>query len=205
MIITFDGRPGAGKTTQVRKIAKMLDLPVVTMWWFRNVFVQCYNLAVGIPRETDLSLILQDLTIFRGMQLGPQGWGDKFVLDENLFSTLWFFHGSDEIEEILDLFLKSLQLDRGNAPVASFYLHVSISERETRRIYRSQERSHGKYTVENVSLSNSSNTIDFKQLQFWEWVASKVPYFHVIDGAQAEEKVTGDIVEILKGKGIQCG
>ena len=203
MIITFDGHSGAGKTTQANKIAALLNLKYVVLTPLRKIISEFYVEAVErFPWDLSFDNVLRNLSTFRGMQQGRRGWNKGFVLDDDFFKVLVEFHGSQEKVEILNLFRKALVIDNGREPDASFYLHVDSAERETRRIYRDQKDSPNIYHIDEIKISNTSTPQEHEHFKFWEWLASEVPYLHIIDGTQDEETVTSDIVTILGEKGI---
>ena len=198
MIITFDGHSGAGKTTQASKIASLLNLKRVVLTSLIRITSEFYVGAVErFPWELSFDNVLRNLSIFRGMQQGQRGWNKGFVLDDDFFKVLVEFRRSKEKAEILNLFRKALVIENGREPDASFYLHVDSAERQTRRIYRDQKDSPNIYHVDEIKISNTAAPQEHEHFNFWEWLASEVPYLHIIDGTQDEETVTSDIVTIL--------
>ena len=197
-MITFDGHSGAGKTTQAGKIAKLLGSQTCSLFPMQTIANLFYHAAVG-ARPSSFSCMLRDVEIIRAMQHGPRGWGQQgehFVIANGFFYSLSPFRYSDELDLMLDLFRKALYLDGGKEPAASFFLNVSHAECASRLIYRNNDG------VEELKISGKQNIRDEEQIKFWEYLASKLPYLHIINGAQEKEVVTHDIVEILYQEGI---
>ena len=196
-MITFDGISGAGKSTQSNKLGKLLNIPVCTMVPIQNITNEYYRMVVGThPRG--FSYILRDLSIIRTMQLKPHGWKRNIVVD-NFFRSLADFRESKDIEAAIDVFRKSLYIAGGIEPVASFYLdvpRVKCSERLIRRNNPSL------IDFSKAKNPDAERDWDISFQAFWQNLASKLPYLHIIDGTQAEEVVTAEILDILLGESI---
>ena len=199
-MITFDGHSGAGKTTQGYKIAQILGVQTCTLSPMQTITEHYYKAAVGV-NPSGFSRILRDAGIIRAMQRGPRGWGQEgkpFVIANGFFRNLLPFRNSDKLDLILDLFRKALYLEGGKEPDASFFLNVSYAECASRVIYRNIDG------VDELKISGKGIEGD-ESIKFWEYLASKLPYLHIINGAQEKEAVTRDIVGILRQEGIIKG
>ena len=200
MIITIDGLSGAGKTTQAHNLSQLLGIPHVSTdspsLIMREV---CWAYTHNHGDHHFVSL-LRNLLLFRFMQEGDRGWGQDFICADNFFRMLTRFYRKPERDEYLSFFRRCLTMDAGQEPVASFYLHVLASERELRRIYREQQK-YNTFKFEDLKISTAHNSDDADFREFFQWLQERVPYIHIIDGAQPEEKVTADMMKILKDKG----
>ena len=205
-MITIDGISGAGKSTQSNKLGKLLNIPVCTMVPIQNITNEYYQMVVGTnPRG--FSYILRDLSIIRAMQLKPHGrtkqlkphgWHRNIVVD-NFFRSLADFHKSDEVETAIDIFRKSLCIDGGMEPAASFYLDVPRVVSVERLIRRNNPPW---FKIGEVKSPDAEKGWDIAFQAFWQHLASKLPYLHIIDGTQAEEVVTAEILDILLSEKI---
>ena len=130
-----------------------------------------------------------------------QEWGN-FILVDHFFRTLiqTWQRREDRIDEVLDLFQSILTCFGGEEPIASFYLHMDGELRERRRFYR-EANDCKTYQLNRVELS-VTNSEDRVFLNLCEYLRSKIPYLHIIDGNQAEEGVSSDIWGILKEIGV---
>ena len=199
-MITFDGYSGAGKTTQGYKIAELLGVQSCTLSPMQTITDHYYKAAVG-AKPSGFSRILRDVGIIRAMQQGTRCWGQgggHFVIANGFFCNLLPFRNSDRLDLILDLFRKALYLEGGKEPDASFFLNVSYAECASRVIYRNIDG------VEEVKIAGKGSEGD-ESIKFWEYLASQLPYLHIINGAQEKEAVTRDIVGILRQEGIIKG
>ena len=93
-----------------------------------------------------------------------------------------------EIDRLLTIFQESLP-----RPIASIYLYSSTQERYLRSFARDGENL---YRIENVEISTEMNTEEDESLAFFRWLSSKIPYLYIIDGNQAVEPITDEIVNI---------
>ena len=206
MIVTFDGRPGSGKTTCSEKVAKLLDLPVVSNFYHRQVLFNFFQISAGdIKRKSDFWEILLELLIFHRMRVGSNRYPDDFVLDDGLFSVLFHYREHKDFDNILDFFLQSFRLSSVPPPDFSFHLYVKSEWCEERRIYRSMNQ--GKFTVKNLDLgaTDTLSDLDDEWIEFWQNMERRIPNFYAVDGMQPEERVMADIVSILEKGGISTG
>ena len=206
MIITFDGRSGSGKTTCSRKVAKLLDLPVVSNFPVRQVLFNFFRISAGdIKRKSDFWETLLELLIFHRMRVGSNRQPDDFVLDDGLFSVLFQYREHKDFDNLLNFFLQSFSLSSVPPPDFSFYLYVKSEWCGERKIYRSQNR--GKFTVKNLDLGVTDTLFDLddERIEFWKGMEGRVPNFYAVDGMQPEESVMADIVSILERAGISIG
>ena len=196
MFLTIDGLSGAGKTVQASKIAKRFELKHVSIDMFIDLLRNIEFLATEAHHDNTFTAVLRNLMFIRLMR---GQWGNDFVLADNFFRTIGsFWRNRAEMERVLDFFREGLLIERGKEPDASFYLHVDARHRELRRLYR-DEKQLNTYKLENVSITTEHNSDDLRSLEFNQWLAERLPYFHIIDGSQPEEKVTADIIGIVEG------
>ena len=203
MIITFDGLPGSGKTTYSEKVAKMLDLPVVSNFIPRRVLFDFFEISAGgIKRKLDFWEILLELLIFHRMRVGSNSYPDDFVLDDGLFSVLFHYREHKDFDNILDFFLQSFRLSSVPPPDFSFYLYVKSEWREERKIYRTLKKD--KFVVKKLDLgaTDTLSDLDDEWVEFWQNMERRIPNFYTVDGMQPEESVMADIVSILEKGGI---
>ena len=66
----------------------------------------------------------------------------------------------------------------------------------------SEFRTFPEFALANFEISNTAAPQEHEHFNFWEWLASEVPYLHIIDGTQDEETVTSDVVTILGERGF---
>ena len=206
MIITFDGRPGSGKTTCSEKVAKLLDLPVVSNFLPRRILHDFLEISAGdIKPGSDFWEILLELLIFHRMRVGSNRHPDNFVLDDGLFYVLFHYREHKDFDNILDFFLQSFSLSSVPPPDFSFYLYARSEWREERKIYRLLNR--GKISFKNFKLevADTLSDLDNEWVEFWQNMERRIPNFYAIDGMQPEEKVMADIVAILEKGGVVNG
>ena len=183
MIITIDGRSGAGKTTQSEIIGKHLNLPVCNFSLATRVITDVHNVYIA-QNKSGINPFLPALFEY---QTTSQRY-KRTVIEECLFYPFFYYDtivGFNDWE-LVDWYFETIGVQGGIYPTASFYLHVDESFAISSRINR-------KF---NISTNNlKPNTI---QLDFWENLAERVPFLHIINGMQSKENVTADILNILK-------
>ena len=206
MIITFDGRAGTGKTTYSRKVAELLDLPIVSNFFARQVLLNFFRVSAGsIKPGLDFSDALLELLIFHRTRIGSKKHPTDFVLDDGLFSVLFSYHKHDDFDNILDFFLQSFRLSSVPPPNFSFYLYVKSESLTKRKIYRSLNTD--KFVVKNVDLgaTDTLSDLDDEWIEFWRSMEKRIPNFYAVDATQSEERVMEDIVSILEDGGVFNG
>ena len=194
LLITFDGLSGSGKTTQARKLAKLLDLRVYNPFADQNFM---HHFFYTMTRSYEISnLVLGNIALFNIKTQQFLRENRKGYIVEERFFTLLAELDSNELPMALDIFRKGLKLGGLYEPSASFYIHVppSIS---TIRVFNRVRKRHGLETVKFEDIQEQSEIGDA-----WKWLESNLPYFHIINGLQDEDSVTQDIMTILQKEGI---
>ena len=206
MIITFDGRAGSGKTTCSEKVAKLLDLPVVSNFYHRQVLFNFFQATAGAVKPgLDFWEVLLELLIFHRMRVGSNRYPDDFVLDDGLFSVLFHYREHKDFDNILDFFLQSFRLSSVPPPDFSFYLYVKSELREERKIYRYLNRNEVTVKNFNLEVADTLSDLDDEWIEFWQNMERRIPNFYAVNGMQPEESVMADIVAILEKGGFVNG
>ncbi len=138
--------------------------------------------------------VIQTLEIIKTAQRNPHQWErDGYVIADWFWNTIVLF-GTDA--SVLAAFRTLLQAYDGYEPIASFYLTVPTPERRRRLLTRNP-----KFPRRMQRTSEEDNSTDAQRLRVAEWLQSKVPYFHIIDGTLSEDIVQNKVMSILK---INC-
>ena len=196
-MITFDGNSGAGKSTQCHKIAGLLGVPVFSNQPLKEMS-DSYFEAIYEGYQGPIGPILLKAGMIRSMQSTSDDIYKNFILDDHCFGCLHSVYESDNFDAVIDLFVKALTIDDGKEPLASFYLDVPEDISSIRAANR--RRRYHKLSLLEVPKSTRSDrgTEDIEYLRFWEYLSSKLPYLHIIDGTQDEDTVTDEMMSILR-------
>lgn len=197
-LITFDGFAGAGKTTQMRRIGKLLTpstIPEQDSYseLCRHTERFCYEIKRQFvaPNRLDSIFVLDRLSSIKAAQSDEKQWRkDGFVIVDWFWN--WIIHFGDREKErdaILSAFRTFLLADGGFEPISSFYLQIPRSESMRQRFIRDGgdpnlpfcARDGDKHRDKIVEQSTS-------------WLSMVLPYFHVIDGRFPEEQITDTIM-----------
>ena len=176
MIITMDGLSGAGKSYQAEILSKRLGYEVVNF----------YEKKVAHNIEL-LSLSNPCYHLIWLEELSRQG----LILDDPPFFSSSLFALFEENElALIDAFLELLNASKLK-PTVSFCLKIDLAHAGARR------------TKRDLGITMLPDQLDGKReksdewFRFYDYLDSRLDYFHIIDGAQTPEKVTADILEKL--------
>ena len=174
MIITIDGSRGAGKTTQGEILSTKLNLDYYdelcrNTWILPHQILDVTPLRHSIRRQT---------RIFAGLHtyhsLPNTGTIITWFWTDIVYTNLFY-------EENLDFIRRCLTFCNMPEPTASFYLDVPDEIRQQRLIVREKR--------------DISVTPDPSLLEKFQFLESRLPYFHIIDGTMPAEAVTNAMLE----------
>ena len=176
MIITMDGLSGAGKSYQAEILSKHLDIEVI------NFYEKKIEYGVNLSSVSNLCYHLIWLE-----ELSKQ----DLILDDPPFfsSSLFALFEEDELA-LIDAFLELLNASKLK-PTVSLCLKIDLAHAGARR------------TKRDLGITMLPDQLDWKReksdewFRFYDYLDSRLDYFHIIDGAQTPEKVTADILEKL--------
>ena len=212
ILITFDGSRGSGKTVQTYLLSeKIKDLGLAFYITDKNptilaasALLHQANRQISIGYKNRMSNLIYQLYTIKMCQRDPALWQRDGVVLEN-----WFWHsmiGFDMDSSVLSAFRAFLIAYDGYEPAASFYLQTTSPERDKRLYIRNQGLQGAMIDKAIVDRdwpqSKEAKEEDDRFKQTAEWLASELPYFHVIDGVKPEETVAQNVSEILKTEGI---
>lgn len=193
MFITIDGLSGAGKTTQAEAVAKELEFEAVSIDILRNMIE--WNLQFRHPNfnYNNVSSIVANMSLIRCLIDCVE---TNFVIADNFWRLMWTIYreqGRLEAANLLGIFLRVLQVNGGELPVASFCLHVPPYQRHVRTFKRRLPPS---VEVQDVDINVEKDTDENSFLEYITWLKESYDFIHIIDGTQPVETVTAEIVGI---------
>ncbi len=199
-IITFDGAGGSGKSTQARKIAKVLNGKTIELDIIMNGLAAIQYLNTGRLSETSCFKALAHLAVYDMIVSYQPSWlrCNAMCIEDGFWaSTLNLLRHEHkdkrhEFIKIIDAFLSYNDIH----PTTSIFLDVPSHLGLTRRIEREQG-----YQIDNINIEKTDKDNDdwFEiQRQTFCWLAETFPYCHVVDGSQSENEVSDDIMGIIQ-------
>ena len=189
-LITFDGFAGAGKTTQMNKLSERLKGEGKDVYSeglddgeLRTIKAPLDGVKKHLTpsKQRGIIGILDKLSSIKHAQ-AKQWDKDGFVL------TSWFWDVMVEYEaddSLLSAFRHILCASNGFEPTASFWLKAPNVERTKRCIKRDNP------SIETIEMveSRGDRDRDKKIYRPIELLASRLPYFHVIDGTLPQDEI----------------
>ena len=171
------------KTTQSQIIGKHLSLPVCNFSAATRFVTELHKLYIAqnkISPDPFLPALFEYQTVSQVYK--------RVVIEECLFYPFFIYDRAPGFDnwELLDWYFEAIGGQCGIYPTASFYLYVDESFAINSRITRDPHVSENRLKTDKVFLD------------FWEGLAERVPYLHIINGMQSKEDVTADIMRILK-------
>ena len=182
MIITIDGRSGAGKSTQARIIAKKYGLVCRNFSHFTREVCDVYWKEVG-RNKFHPNIMLPGLLEYSTAVRADRR---KIVIDESLFhpfcqnQSVTGFDRWNEYNWYFD-FLSTYRL----TPHHSFYFLLDYETAQKRRRMRG----------ESVHMDAKVREKEEVYFRYWQEMERRIPFLHLIDASQPVEKVTSDILE----------
>ena len=197
-LITFDGFAGAGKTTQMNKLSERLKgegkdvysegLDKGELHIIKGPLDRVQK-HLAPSKQRGIIGILDKLSSIKHAQ-AKQWDKDGFVL------TSWFWdvmveYGADD--SLLSAFRHILCASNGFEPTASFWLKAPNVERTKRRTKRQNP------SIETIKMAESKRdrNYDKKINKSIELLASRLPYFYVIDGTLPQDEIAEIVYAIL--------
>ena len=182
MIITIDGRSGAGKSTQSRIIAKKYGLAYRNFSCLTREVVNVYWEEVG-RNKFHPNMMLPGLLEYSTAVRADRR---KIVIDESLFypflqnQSATGFDRWNEYNWYFD-FLSMYRL----TPHHSFYLLLDYETAQQRRRMRGDR-------VRKPAKDSEKEEVYFT---YWQEMERRIPFLHLIDASQPVQKVTSAILE----------
>ena len=182
MIITMDGRSGAGKSTQSKIIARKYGLAYRNFSCLTREVVNVYWEEVG-RNKFHPNLMLPGLLEYSTAVRADRR---KIVIDESLFypflqnQSATGFDRWNEYNWYFD-FLSMYRL----TPDHSFYLVLDYDTAQERR------RMRGDSGYKTAKDSEKEEVM----FRYWQEMERRIPFLHLIDSSQSVEEVTSDILE----------
>lgn len=184
MIITIDGFGGAGKSTQCSAISKVLDIPVCDYY----PMARCITGVMSFD-GLGVNTFLRDLMLVFGYNHKFRSTG--CVYDGYWYSLLNLLAQVEDINKAFDTMRYLFDTMDNKEPTASFFLDVPIREAIIRVVHR-DNWSH-KVTVDSISQDTHHAAV----LEQFQYLKSKLPYLHFIDGTQPIESITQEMLDKL--------
>ena len=187
MIITLDGKPATGKSTQAYNLSNLFNIEGVKVWDTARVFRHIAQLprdAKGYYRlNGDLFSILEAY---------------HTIPESCIVEGLWLpvatsiRHPHLDFDSIIEWFRTSLRFH--SEPILSIYLDLPEDER-VKRLTKRETKNIGQIEVGQIELIG--NPKEDRHLPGYRYIAERVPYFHIIDANQPEEVITESILSLL--------
>ena len=212
-IITFEGPPASGKTTQNELLCKSLNLQPATFYnWFHGMFKDYVRGYIGediflINHETSMKTsqiahAICQIRLFVGAH--KAGWfrDNECVVVDHFHECLTdlIYADVDTRRRGIQFFRDGLLLDGGVEPVASFYLATPHAERVGRSMYRRYDR--GFDSIEDtrglIKESPEDIAVDSNYNEIYQFLADEIPYFYFIDGTRSPDEIHSEVLGIVK-------
>ena len=188
MIITIDGYRASGKTTQAKKLTEILGIPVFSRWYsLLHMKTAILNNANLKPRH--LSKLFGTLQLLYAYPLKDG------IIEDSFWTGLRDFK-EEQLDGAIDLFMSALHLGGLSNRIISFLLDVPRFQAETRFYERVAEDRPLK--PKNIELIADKLDLDKPHRLFWNSLAERVPFLHIIDGTAPIDEVTQTMMTIIK-------
>ena len=189
MLITIDGHGGAGKTTQVTKLVKLLEAHRVKAGCFQKL----RYLRSEITKDPNLSskgdiYFLFDLLYRVIRSSSNKFFSESIFVSDEFWLILWERGSNQRYFEYLQDFVPF--------PDVSFYINIPARESYIRTTIR-DKKPHDLSSIALDKLSKKFTQKDKQANEFWSWLSKRVSNLHIIDGTLPEEKVTDTMLSIL--------
>ena len=204
-VITFDGRSGAGKSTQSNLLVKHFsELHVEKIghifWRMKYLTDELFDLAGfdysyidGMPEMLRVGMLYRMM-----LSYGKRHERDILIIDDFFLKSLRENVNPLYLDEKIRFFRDMLTVQSGIEPVASFFIDVSVNECNTRTFYRDSH-----FNNETISINLDTSVVseeDNYTTEKWLALSERIPYLHIIDGTQSIDAVSKEIISIIEGE-----
>ncbi len=186
MLITVDGKSGAGKTTQQLILEQKLGLPLIDLspvWGALETISM-----IACPHKTQP--YTRYLSKIQSIYAAPQE-----CIIENLWEAMDWLNevDGDNIDNHIETFRKGISYLGRTEPDVSIYLWAPTSVSYPRAVRRSYPNSEMTMSEDDSSLQED----DARRYKLWKHIEWYVPYFHVIDASASIDEVANAIDDKL--------
>lgn len=201
--IVIEGGDGAGKSTQIKKLEKYFGTKVITTREpggtpyaeaIRSVALD-HELAKNAGGKTQFLLMWASRAEHMFNKVKPALLEGLLVISDRFDSSTFAYNiYAQEEESLIDFFWSTREfILRKNVPDLYIYLDLDPRIGEARLAGRDDDKNHF-----------DRRSLDFKnkvRRGFFDFF-KQVPHA-IIDATQTEEKIFEDILEVLKGQGVE--